>query len=165
MKGESGNFPNAIERPIFLADEMLGRLAKWMRILGYDTRYVSGIPDSDVVTQAESEGRIILTRDTRLILRKPCKEHIFVRSDYWREQLKQVYIEASLDLEAVLTLCSVCNISLEPVPKTSVENHVPVYVYNTEEKFSECPSCGRIFWAATHVGEIMKELKTLGKGN
>lgn len=145
-------------RPKFLADEMLGRLAKWLRLLGYDTTYVSKIADSELLDLAEVEGRIILTRDTSLILRKRCRSYIFVRSDRWREQLKQVYQEAGLNCESMLTLCTLCNSRLQQVEKESVETRVPPYVYRTQSVFHECKKCGRLFWSATHVSRILEEL-------
>jgi hypothetical protein len=152
-----------MRRPRFLADEMLGKLAKWLRILGYDTKYVRGISDSELIEIAESENRIILTRDTRLILRKRCHNYYFVRSDYWREQLRQIYVEAGLSLDGVLTLCAVCNAPLREVEKQSVSLLVPAYVYRTQEKFSRCEKCARIYWSAMHVSEIRAELEHLEK--
>jgi uncharacterized protein with PIN domain len=153
--------PASLARPKFLADEMLGRLAKWLRLLGYDTAYVSGIADRDLVSLAEAEDRIILTRDTSLILRKRCRRYIFVRSDHWREQLEQVYREAGLNCESMLTLCALCNSRLQQVEKASVETRVPPYVYHTQESFYECKNCARLFWPATHVSRILEELSSI----
>ncbi|MBI5119210.1 Mut7-C RNAse domain-containing protein [Candidatus Poribacteria bacterium] len=150
-------------RPRFFADEMLGRLAKWLRLLGYDTEYASDLSDSDIIARAESEGRIILTRDVSMMKRKRCHSCIFVRSDHWREQLKQVYVEAGLNRSSILTVCSACNSLLEVVDKGLVQSLVPPYVYKTQEKFSRCDNCSRIFWSATHVNQIIKELERLTK--
>jgi len=149
------------ETPKFLADEMLGRLAKWLRLLGYDTKYISRIPDPELLDLAEAEERNILTRDTLLIRQKRCHNYIFIRSDHWREQLKQVYVEAGLNCDAVLTMCPVCNRPLHHVDRFSIEALVPAYVYETQERFSACEGCSRIFWAATHVSEMMDVLKEL----
>ena len=147
----------------FLADEMLGRLARWLRLLGYDTKYATRLTDSDVLDIAESEGRTILTRDTLLIRQKRCRDYIFVKSDHWREQLKQVYVEAGLNCDAILSRCVVCNIPLKPIDKQSVESFVPAYVYRTQESFSHCENCSRIYWSATHVSRILNDLKSLNK--
>lgn len=149
------------EKPKFLADEMVGRLAKWLRLLGYDTKYISCINDSELLDLAEAEERRILTRDTLLTQRKRCRNYIFIKSDHWREQLRQVYDEAGLNCEAILTLCPVCNQPLHTVDRHSVEDRVPAYVYATQERFSACENCSRIFWAASHVSEIMDVLKEL----
>lgn len=150
--------PSTLVRPRFLADQMLGRLAKWLRLLGYDTRYVTGLDDADILDLAESEGRTILTRDTLLIRRKRCRNYIFIRSDHWREQLKQVYLDAGLNCDSALTICALCNSPLSPVDRRAVESLVPPYVYATQEKFSRCENCSRVFWSATHVSRILNEL-------
>lgn len=152
-----------LSRVKFLADEMLGRLARWLRVLGYDTKYANGLTDSDVLAIAESEGRTILTRDTLLIRRKSCRNYIFVESDHWREQLKQVYVEAGLNCDSILTRCVVCNARLKPIDKQSAESFVPAYVYRTQESFSRCENCSRTYWSATHVSRILDELKCLKK--
>ncbi|GAB4351040.1 MAG: Mut7-C RNAse domain-containing protein [Candidatus Abyssubacteria bacterium] len=149
------------EKPRFLADKMLGRLAKWLRILGYDTKYAFDLSDSDLLELAESENRILLTRDTLLTQRKKCRNYVFITSDHWREQLKQVYNEARLNKESLLTICPVCNTSLNPVDKQSVEPSVPPYVYRTQEQFYRCGGCSRIFWPATHVSRILDEIDKL----
>jgi len=142
---------------------MLGRLARWLRLLGYDTAYAPEIEDNAILELAEKEGRILLTRDTLLIRRKRCRNCIFIRSDHWREQLQQVYVEARLSAAAAFILCPVCNHKLTSVPKDSVESLVPPYVYTTREIFSRCERCERIYWRATHVRRILDELKALHK--
>lgn len=149
--------------PTFLVDEMLGRLAKWLRILGYDTTYASGISDAELLDIAESEGRIILTRDTLLVRCKRCRRHIFVRSDHWREQLRQVYREAKLTCISLLSRCPVCNHPLDRVEKHTIKSMVPPYVFQTQDQFSRCGKCLRVYWSATHVAQICDELRSVGK--
>jgi uncharacterized protein with PIN domain len=148
--------------PKFLADEMLGRLAKWLRLLGYDTAYARGITDSQIIEMAALEDRIILTRDTRLILRRLCANYIFVQDDHWRKQLLQVYREAGLNADSLLTICPVCNETLRQVEKKSIEALIPNYVYRTQDNFAMCCGCSRVFWAATHAEGIVSELERLG---
>ncbi len=157
--------PNVLiaKEPAFLADEMLGRLARWLRILGYDTGYAHGMNDEEILEQAELQGRIILTRDTLLIRRRRCPNYIFIKSDHWREQLQQVYVEADLNTERAFSLCPVCNYPLNSVDRESLQTSVPSYVYQTQRTFSRCALCGRIYWAATHVDRILDELKALRK--
>jgi uncharacterized protein with PIN domain len=152
----------SVNRPKFLADEMLGRLAKWLRLLGYDTVYVRGISDSHLIERAAPEDRIILTRDTRLILRKRCHNYIFIHDDDWRNQLLQVYNEVELNMVALFTICPVCNELLRQAEKDSIEAVVPSYVYDTQETFAVCHGCSRVFWAATHAKKIISELEQLG---
>ena len=140
---------------------MVGRLAKWLRLLGYDTMYANNLTDTEMLDVAESEGRIILTRDRLLIRRRRCRNYIFIQSDHWRQQLKQVYLEAGLACDRMLSMCALCNRLLVPVDRNSVESLVPAYVYRTLEAFQKCDQCLRIFWSATHVCESHKELESL----
>jgi hypothetical protein len=150
-------------KPAFIADEMLGRLAKWLRLLGYDTLYFKGGGDTILIDLAEQQGRIILTRDTLLIRRRRCRNYIFIRSDHWREQLIQVFLEASLNTGSILTICPICNYPLEPVDKESVRPLVPPYVWQTQNIYSRCNLCKRVYWSATHVYHILDELTILKK--
>jgi uncharacterized protein with PIN domain len=151
------------KRPTFVADEMLGRLAKWLRLLGYDTIYENNVSDTELLDIAEREGRIILTRDTELVRRKRCRRCIFITSDHWREQLAQVWRDAELDDGSLLTLCPVCNYPLRSVDRNAVESLVPPYVFKTQKEFSACEKCSRVFWSATHVSEILNELRGLNE--
>jgi len=152
------------DRPRFLADEMLGRLAKWLRLVGYDTKYVRGIPDSELLEVAVSEKRVILTRDTLLVRQKRCRDYIFIRDDHWRNQLREVFAAAKLDCESALTICAVCNEPLVPVDRNSVKSIMPPYVYESQQKFARCPGCSRVYWAATHAEKILGELAGLAEG-
>jgi uncharacterized protein with PIN domain len=87
-----------------------------------------------------------------------------IRSDHFREQLKQVIEECGLDpLKDAFTRCAECNTVLESLDKSAIENKVPPYVFATQEKFSFCPSCRRIYWPATHQERMLAELKWLGR--
>jgi uncharacterized protein with PIN domain len=156
-------FQTPFTQPAFFADEMLGRLAKWLRLIGYDTAYAKGIDDAFLVTIAEEQGRILLTRDTLLIRRRRCRHYLFVWSDHWREQLRQVYFEAKLNCQALLTICPVCDYPLHQVRKESVESLIPPYVFQTQNDFSQCDICMRVYWSATHIQRILNELKILKK--
>lgn len=143
----------------FIADEMLGRLAKWLRILGFDTLYYSGVNDDFIVSIAQSEKRILLTRDTRI--RVPVDvQLVFIKSDFVEEQIRQVLDELDLRLEKRLKpRCLICNKALEEVKKVSIKDKVPPYVYETQEKFAQCSECGRIFWHGTHWEKIQLKVE------
>lgn len=136
----------------FFADAMLGKLAKWLRVLGCDTAYEPDIADDDLAKRALREGRVILTRDTRLIRRKEVRDnHFFVRGDGYRDQLRQVVDHFRIDpSEKLFTRCVRCNEPLGEAPKLLLVGKIPPYVYDTQESFGACPSCGRIYWKATH---------------
>lgn len=146
----------------FIADEMLGRLAKWLRAMGYDTIYHTGGGDNVLVQRALEEDRIILTKDSHLMKRKLVRNAIFVRSDEPREQLRQVVSELGLDVGSRLfTRCLVCNREIICVEKACVRDKVPVYTYLTQNEFYECPECGRVYWPGTHKDSMLEFISSL----
>ncbi len=148
----------------FAADRMLGRLAKWLRVIGQDVIYGEHLAGYGLVRSARKEGRLILTRDRTIRKRNP-PEYLLLESDRFRDQLKQVIQAFGLDpLENAFTRCVECNALIEPIAKEKVEKKVPPYVFSTQEKFSFCPECRRIYWPATHQEKMMQELTALGFG-
>jgi hypothetical protein len=145
----------------FAADKMLGRLAKWLRIIGQDVAYGPHLSGYGLIRAARREGRLILTRDRSLVKKNP-PAILLIESDRFREQLKQVIQAFQLDpLKEAFTRCAECNTPLEPIGKESVREKVPAYVYSTQERFSACARCGRIYWPATHQEKMLEELKAL----
>lgn len=147
----------------FLADRMLGKLAKWLRIIGCDTVYARHLSPVGLMREGRRQGRIILTRDTQVARYKDAPPFLFVRSDRFREQLKQVVEALKLDPYArLLTRCVECNRLLEGIAKEKVRKRVPPYVWETQAEFVYCPGCQRIYWGATHKEHVLAELKGLG---
>jgi len=140
-----------------LLDGMLGRLAKWLRILGYDTAYFPDLDDNQLMRLARAEGRILLTRDRELTRRRGF-EHLFVESDSLEKQIKQVVTELPLEAEQPFSRCPVCNTLLQQVEKSSVRERVPPFIFRTQDQFSLCPQCNRIYWRGTHWAKMRKEL-------
>ncbi len=146
----------------FMADEMLGKLAKWLRTIGYDTVYYTGGGDSALVQRALAEGRVILTKDSYLVKRKLARKTLFIRSNNPREQLKQVVEELGLDVQSRLfTRCLMCNRELDDVKKESVQDKVPVYTYLTQDRFYQCPGCGRVYWPGTHRDNMLQVISDM----
>lgn len=145
----------------FIADTMLGKLAKWLRILGCDVEYFRAIPDRELVERAARTGRVILTRDASLVRRRKAREnHLFVRGDDCRDQLRQVVEHFRIEPFARLfTRCVVCNEPLRDATGDRVRDRVPPFVFRTQESFSACPSCGRIYWNGTHLDRMVAHLK------
>ncbi len=152
----------ADENMRFVADKMLGRLAKWLRIIGQDVAYGPHLSGYGLIRAARKEGRLILTRD-RAVAKKSPPEYLLIQSDRFREQLKQVVQTCRLDpFKNAFTRCVECNTVLEPVAKEAVKEKVPPYVFSTQESFSFCQGCRRIYWPATHQERILGELRALG---
>jgi hypothetical protein len=147
----------------FLLTKELGRLAKWLRILGFDARYSQEVKSATLIIEALREGRQIITRNHHLP--KPKGQKIIIlESEKIQEQLPEVLkaLKISADSAKMFTRCIVCNAELIDIEKESVKGKVPEYVYQTQEDFLACPQCKRIYWQGTHWGnvqQIMKEIK------
>lgn len=148
----------------FIADAMLGRLARWMRVVGYDVTYIPDISDKELIETAIAEGRLILTRDTLLTKRKFVRDnHFFIVGDDYRDQLRMVMKRFSIDASIrPFSRCLLCNRDLTPLSREEARGAVPLYVSETQKVFASCPSCGRIYWGATHVEEMKKVLRSIG---
>jgi uncharacterized protein with PIN domain len=147
----------------FLADVMLGSLARWLRILGYDTCYDNRVDDDDLIARCVADGRIALTRDRRLIQRKALTKSIFINSDNLGGQLREVlaFTGDHVDERLILTRCLECNRNLQPATRSAVRDLVPSYVYRTQPRFQRCPECNRVYWAGTHRERMMERIDRL----
>jgi uncharacterized protein with PIN domain len=144
----------------FIADSMLGKLAKWLRLAGVDVEYDRNIDDNILIQRALSEDRVILTRDRFITKRKDTNDCLLIWSDYLAEQLIEFSRVFEFDtLESAFTRCVRCNTVLEEVDKNSLEGKLPIYVWNTHDEFRQCNSCQRIYWAGTHRENAEKFLR------
>lgn len=146
----------------FIADSMLGKLAKWLRILGYDTLYFRDGEDARLLAAARREGRILLTRDTRLIRRRRLCPMLFIHHERVWEQLRQVAMELRLTMgERLGSRCLRCNRSLALLTRDQAAGRVPEYVFSHHEVFSRCEGCGRIYWAGSHLRHMEETVRAL----
>ncbi len=147
----------------FVADCMLGKLAKWLRILGFDVAYFSKAEDRDLVALARREGRVLLTRDTGLIERTAKRPNrLFIRSDDWEDQIVQVLDELGLWGEVrPNTRCIACNLPLRPLSRERARNLVTPFVGEHAASFAICPGCERVFWQGTHYGDMERKIDRL----
>jgi uncharacterized protein len=142
----------------FAADRMLGRLAKWLRILGYDVIYGEHLSGRGLIRVARGDGRLILTRD-RSLRRKQPPPFLFIESNDYVEQLRQVLRVYDLSAgDRLFTRCLICNSQLQPRSKQAVEKLVPPYVFASQERFSWCGCCQKIYWPATHYQRMLDAL-------
>ena len=146
----------------FAVDRMLGRLARWLRILGHDVAYGPHLGGRALIDLARREGRVLLTRDTRLVRSRDLPPHLFIDSDHFREQLRQVATAFALGGAALLGRCLDCNRVLDELPRERARDRVPVFVWETAERFLVCGGCGRLYWPATHRAHVVRELEALG---
>ena len=156
--------------PRFLADAMLGRLATWLRILGYDAEY-SRAKDDALLRRARDEGRILLTRNSGLLRRRsaggrnPADQpppHLLVHGDHVMVQVRQVVRSLGLDPGGPSARrCARCNEVLKPRAKPEVAGRVPEFVWSHHDAFWGCPTCGRIYWAGSHRRRIDETIRSL----
>ena len=135
----------------FIADAMLGSLAKRLRLLGFDVLYDHTLADNEVLRLALEQGRVILTRDTGLAARPLARNHVLIKSDHVDDQVQQVLDAFSLPAAGLLTRCSVCNQQLSPLDRDIARDRVPEHVLRTVTTFFECRGCGRVYWEGSHV--------------
>ena len=145
----------------FAADRMLGRLVKWLRVIGQDVIYGPHFTGYGLIRAARQENRLILTRDRGLKKKNP-PEFIFIQSDRYGEQLRQVIEACGLQpWDNLFTRCLACNSLLQLRSKESVKEIVPAYVFSTQERFFWCSKCRRVYWPATHHERMVEELKKM----
>ncbi|MGC9347059.1 MAG: Mut7-C RNAse domain-containing protein [Anaerolineae bacterium] len=134
--------------PSFVADAMLGKLARWLRYLGYDTVYLRE-DDATIAYTARAEDRVLLTRDRGLAQHRGLRT-ILVASQSLDDQLRQVVDQVGLPPEETRPRCMDCNAPLVSIPRATAKAQVPPYVARTHEVFDQCPECGKIYWRGTH---------------
>ncbi|ASJ09662.1 hypothetical protein A3L11_10620 [Thermococcus siculi] len=143
----------------FIADMMLGRLARWLRLYGYDTLY--GVEDDDEILRiARDEGRVILTRDATLSerARRLGLEVILLGSNSFEEQIEELksFGVEFRELFPANARCPKCNGPIKPVSKEEIRNKVPESVYRKYDEFYVCENCGQIYWPGRQWEEMLK---------
>jgi uncharacterized protein with PIN domain len=145
---------------IFLADHMLGSLARWLRFFGFDTAYPEVLPDKMLIAIAKREGRTILTRDKELAKTKEI-ETLYIESVELEKQLTQVFETYNLKIDSAFSRCSLCNSILKPVKKSDVKEKVPEKVFLRQNEFWMCKECKKYYWQGTHYLGIKAKIKEL----
>jgi uncharacterized protein with PIN domain len=157
-RGPRPGHPPEPPEACFVADAMLGKLARWLRALGYDTLYLREAPDARLLALALGERRLLLTRDVRLA-RRARDAGLLIRADRLDEQLGEVAAARGLTGRAPLSRCLECNGRLLPADPASVRAEVPPYTFATQRAFRRCQGCGRVFWPGTHAAGILGRLR------
>jgi uncharacterized protein with PIN domain len=132
---------------------MLGRLARWLRLMGYDTAYADGISDHQVMACARAECRVVLTRDRALAQRKGIR-CLFIHSQALEEQIREVVTAFGVPAPRPGPRCPECNVLLVERTPEQAAPYVPPYVFQTQQRFHRCPACERHYWSGTHWSRI-----------
>jgi uncharacterized protein with PIN domain len=148
--------------PCFAAEKTLGRLAKWLRLLGFDTLFESERADEKFIDTLEKD-RILLTRTQRIRKQYADRKLIFVESDDLQQQLNQVVAELGLKAEQTrpFSRCLQCNVPIVAVEKNLLRGRVPDYIFETNDRFNRCPQCDRIFWPGSHTRRGLEKIRHL----
>lgn len=147
----------------FIVTKELGRLAKWLRIMGYDTDYFSKEQRTELIIKSLRENRVILTRNSRMA-RYTGVRIVHINSDFIEEQLRQIFSELGIRPveDRLFSRCVICNVPIEKVEKGDIKDKVAPYVYQTQSLFMTCKRCGRIYWQGTHWAKVKEFLKSYG---
>ncbi len=149
-------WPADLPSPRFALDGHLGRLASYLRLLGFDTAYRNEIDDADLAAQAVAEGRVVLTRDQDLLKRKALRYGYWVRATDPRAQVAEVL--ERFDIAALVqpfTRCPRCNGLLAPVPKAEVLAQLEPLTRRYYDTFYRCQACGQVYWRGSHFDRIL----------
>jgi len=144
--------------PRFACDVMLGRTARWLRLLGIDTFYDNGADDADLKKLCLGENRVLLTKDVELHGLMPAGTSRLVNGVHPRQQLEELVAAYGLDRIMLPPRCSLCNGELAAIAKERVKDYVPPYVFGTQARFQRCCQCQKIYWPGTHLAAIRQFL-------
>lgn len=140
--------------PRFIADAMLGKLARWLRLLGYDTLY-SQESDNLIAQRARSEERIVLTRDRGLAARRGFNVILLTATSL---ELQVAQVHANVAIPPLTPRCVACNGTLSPISLELARPHIPPYIAATHSDFHQCQQCAKIFWRGTHWEGICRRI-------
>lgn len=150
----------------FLVDINAVKLARWLRMLGYDARVVPGADDNLLIKLALKEGRVLLTRDTQIMQRRIVTigklKALLLRDDDPKQQLNQIVATMGLSYNhGPFTRCLECNQPLINLDREQAKELVPPYVFKTQTEFKQCTACKRVYWRGTHWQNMSRELEQL----
>ncbi|MEM2320835.1 MAG: DUF5615 family PIN-like protein [Candidatus Bathyarchaeia archaeon] len=146
----------------FMVDGMLGKVARWLRMLGYDTKYANDLNDYEILKIAADEKRIILTKDYQLFRKANANgiKAVFIEGRSHIEKLadlsRQLNIKLEIDIKK--SRCPKCNSAIKPVNKESVKGKVPSSTHKIYNEFWICTGCGQIYWKGSHWNKINNSL-------
>lgn len=146
-----------------LCDDNLGKLAKYLRMLGFDTYFKSSVSDAELLGVMLKENRFVLTRDHQLIKRIESGRYLLLESNIPEEQLKAVIDNQHLEIVKgdLFSRCLECNEKCVEISKDEIKADIFPYIMKTQDKFMRCPSCRRIYWQGSHYKDMVEKLKEI----
>jgi uncharacterized protein with PIN domain len=148
----------------FIVDNNVGKLARWLRLMGYDTLLLEQKDDNQMIQRTLSENRVVLTKDAQFMKRRLVTNGILkaihIKQDDPKLQVQEVVRTLNLNYHfKPFSLCLECNRMLTPRSKEEVQNLVPTHVLEIQTQYTECPACHRIYWPGTHWRDMVKKLQ------
>jgi uncharacterized protein with PIN domain len=154
--------PHPLREPRFVLDVHLGRLASYLRLLGFDCLYRNDYEDDELIAISLREHRTVLTRDTGLLKRSEVTHGAFVHATEPRRQLREVLARFQLEsLVSPFTRCARCNGAVQRVPAGSVDD-APPGIAGEKAEFSRCTGCGQLYWRGSHPSRLQQRLAEVG---
>lgn len=154
--------PKPLRKTMFILDVHLGKLAKYLRMLGFDTLYENNYSDPFIIKTAETEKRIILTRDLGILKNKQVTHGYYIRSDKPKEQLREVIYRFDLRKNIQpLNRCLECNGCINRISKNEIEQHLKPKTRKYFNKFFQCTNCKKIYWEGSHFHKIIAQINHL----
>jgi uncharacterized protein len=143
----------------FVCDNALGRLAKYLRMLGFDTVSFKNPAVLDEYSNL-ADPPLFFTKKSRAISYRPT---VFIRANRIEEQITEITdtIKSHVDSKSFMTRCIECNTLLVPIDKEDIESRVPEYIYHHHEEFKICLSCNKVYWEGTHAAQMKKLIRNL----
>ncbi|MDH4067965.1 MAG: Mut7-C RNAse domain-containing protein [Dehalococcoidia bacterium] len=153
----------------FIADNNVGKLARWLRMIGYDTTLLRQKDDAQMIKIALGENRVILTKDAQFMKRRLVTngslKTVHIDQDDPKLQVQEVVKTLALDYHfRPFSLCLECNEVLVARDKENVKNLVPAHVFETQSRYTQCPACHRVYWPGTHWQAMVKRMEGLHRG-
>jgi len=154
--------PKPLRNPMFVADVHLGRLSRYLRMMGFDVVYKNNFNDEEIIHFSLTEKRAILTKDRGILKRNEVTHGYWVRSAKVEEQVKEIL--ERFHLQKVIkefTRCIECNELLMNIDKEKIMDDLPIKVAQLQNEFHKCPSCKKIYWKGTHYNRMLTFIQSL----
>ncbi|MBN2461320.1 MAG: hypothetical protein JXB60_06905 [Candidatus Cloacimonetes bacterium] len=153
------------ERIKFILTENLNRLAKWLRLLGYDAALYKAISFPNLIRLARKDKRTLLTRSSEQAGSRQHFARRLLKSENHLQQLREIKDLLVYDEELIFSRCLLCNRKLVPITREKIKSRIPEFIYRNQQLFKICRQCGRIFWQGTHTAEMLKTLTYIFQGD
>jgi len=151
----------------FVTDGMLGKLTRWLRMLGHDVEYTGSMGDKELIQKAKKESRILLTRDLELYQQAIAKgaDAFLIESPNQTANLASLAerFNLKLEIDVKASRCPKCNSRIKAVPKATVADRIPKTTSSNYDEFWQCQGCGQVYWRGAHWKRIDKTLKEARK--